>query len=140
MLKGLVLFGTVAAFVACGSPEKKEKDKISADQVLHKGGETLELSKGYFSQEKEAFIRTTEARLDSMRRKIDRMKKSVASTDTAAAGLRTQIQDLESKEKKLEDKLEQLKASDVWENVKQGVESALTELEKLQKSISKRLE
>lgn len=139
VLKTLILLGAVAAFVACGSPDKKEKDKISADEVLHKGGETLELSKGYFSQEKQAFIRSTEARLDTMRRKIERMKKSLASADTASAGLRNQIQDLENKEKTLEDKLEQLKASDVWENVKQGIDSALNELEKLQKSISKRL-
>jgi hypothetical protein len=141
ILKAVVLFCLIAMFLAsCGSPEKGEKGKISADEVLRKGGEALELSRDYLTQEKQTFIRDSEARLDSLRRKIDRMKKSLSSADTAAAGLRSQIQDLENKERLLEEKLEQLKAPDVWENLKKGMESAIDDLEKTQKNLSKQFE
>jgi len=115
---------------------------VDAEKITKEARETIEATKQYTAQQKEAFQRKAHEELAAIQKQIIalRGKASEASAATRAE-LQKSISELEKKKDAAKDKLDELRsATDAkWSEVKAGMNSALDELKRSYQHVREKL-
>jgi hypothetical protein len=137
-LLGIVWMGIVGAIPLQGLAAEPS---VGTEKITKEARETIEATRQYTAQQKEAFQRKAHEELVAIQKQIIalRGKATEASTSTRA-GLQKSLNELEKKRDAAKDKLDELRAATdaKWSEVKVGMNSAFDELKNsYQKALSR---
>lgn len=138
-----MLFGVVI-FMSCFGMSPVEgmaaDQPISTEKISKEARETIEATKEYTAQQKEAFQRKVNEELAVIQKQIVALRgKASDASEATRADLKKSITELEKKKDAAKNKLDELKSStdEKWTDMKAGVNSALDELKhSYQKALS----
>lgn len=127
--------------MADGPVAAGDQQTSTTDKVLREAKETLEATKQYTLQQKEAFEKTVQVELNELQPKIAELqKRTSAASAEARKDLQKAIQDLEKKRDEARRKLEAVNesSSSAWSLFKDGMTAAVEDLKKsYQEAVSK---
>lgn len=110
------------------------------DKITKGARETIEATRDYTVQQKEAFQRTVQDEMTALQQRIQALReKANEASSTTRADLQRSISELERKKEAARKKLDELKASTgaKWNSVRAGMNAALDELKtSYQKALS----
>lgn len=110
-----------------------QQQPVTKQEVKKEAADTMEKAKAYAEQQKQVYTKKVQATLDDLSKKIDQLKEQAK---TAKGDALTKIQggmaDLKVKQDQAKQKLQELGGSTgaAWEQVKTGVDNAITDLQK----------
>jgi TolA-binding protein len=126
---------TIMVLMACAGvlpwTSMAAESSASAEKVAKEARETIEATKEYTVQQKEAFQKKVREELAAIQREITRMRgKLTKASRSTRAELQQSLDELEKKKRAAKDKLDELQgAGDAkWHEVKEGMNAALDEL------------
>ena len=136
-LWGIVWMGIIWAIPVQGLAAEPA---VGTEKITKEARETIEATKQYTAQQKEAFQRKAHEELVAIQKRIIALRgKATEASASTRAGLQKSLNDLEKKRDAAKDKLDELRAAtDVkWGEVKAGMNNALDELKNsYQKALS----
>ncbi len=103
----------------------------SAEKVAKEAQETIEATKQYTAQQKEAFQRKVQDELVVLQRQILGLREKIAkSSESTRADLQKSLNELEKKKEGVRKKLDELKSTGdaKWHELQEGLHTALNEL------------
>jgi parvulin-like peptidyl-prolyl isomerase len=115
---------------------------VTAETIRKDARETLEATRQYTAQQKEAFQQAAREELEVIQRQILQLQSKVGQASASArAELQQSINDLEVKKDATRKTLEELKsATDAqWDGVKSGIHRAIDELKQLSREALSRI-
>ena len=110
-----------------------DEQPSTTDKLVRDTKDTVEATKQYTLQQKEAFQKTIQVELNEMQVKIaDLQKKTSAASAEARGEMKKAVQDLEKKKDVARKKLEEVNesTSSAWSTLKDGMTTAVTDLKK----------
>jgi len=105
--------------------------RAGTDTITKEARETLEATKAYTAQQKEAFQQKVHEELSAVQRQISALRDKTRDVSAGArADLQESITELEKKKETVKEKLATLRnaTDDKWNTVKSGVDAALDEV------------
>jgi uncharacterized protein YukE len=114
----------------------------SAEKVAKEARETLEATKEYTAQQKEAFERKAHEELVAVQRQINGLRAKVAeASESTRAELQKSLNELEKKKDRVKQKLDELKGTTdaKWHDVQEGMNTALNELKRSYQKLLSRM-
>ncbi len=112
------------------------------ETITKEARETIEATREYTAQQKEAFQRKAHEELSAVQKKIIVLHGKVGEASvTTRAGLQKSIAEVEKKKGVVKNKLDELRSAtdEKWSDVKSGVSSALDELNRSFQRVRDRL-
>lgn len=115
----------------CFPPAVAAESTAGTEKIVKEARETIEATKEYTVQQKEAIERKAHEELASLQRQITELRGKVTkASDATRAELQKSLNELEKKKDGVKARLEELKgATDAkWHEVQEGVTTAMNEL------------
>jgi DNA repair exonuclease SbcCD ATPase subunit len=125
-----LFFGLLVTGARC---EEKKQSGASLEDVKKKAAETEAAASAYTEQKKEEYQKQIEAKIKDVEKKMDEMEaKGKKMKGEALAEWNRQMDRLQAQKKAATRKLDELKKSSGqgWENLKEGMNKAVADLEK----------
>ena len=122
---GVAVVGMVPILSVAAEPT------ASAEKVAKEAQETIEATKQYTAQQKEAFQRKAQDELVVLQRQILGLREKIAkSSESTRADLQKSLNELEKKKEGVREKLDELKSTGdaKWHELREGLHTALNEL------------
>ncbi len=135
VLPGIVCVVVVGTMPAWG---KVADATASAEKVVKEAQETIEATKQYTVEQKQAFERKTQEELTTLQRQIVELREKVThASESTRTELQQSIKELEKKKDGVRKKVEELKgATDAkWHEVREGMNTALNELKQSYRNV-----
>jgi uncharacterized protein YukE len=114
----------------------------SAEKVAKEARETLEATKQYTAQQKEAFERKAHEELVAIQRQINGLRGKVTeASESTRAELQKSLNELEQKKDRVKQKFDELKGTTdaKWHDVQEGMNNALNELKRSYQKLLSRM-
>ena len=138
IIRGLAVFSINLAMVVTTLAPLSAQE--GTDKITKGARETIEATRDYTVQQKEAFQRTVQDEMTALQQRIQALReKANEASSTTRAELQRSINELERKKEVARKKLDELKASTgaKWNSVRTGMNAALDELKtSYQKALS----
>ncbi|MDH5334786.1 MAG: hypothetical protein OEW20_00555 [Nitrospira sp.] len=124
-----ILWVWIAGLMVCENVGAEST--VGTDKIIKEAGETIEATKEYTVQQKEAIERKAHDEVVALQRQIVELRGKVTkASETTRAQLQKSLHDLEKKKDRAKERLDELKgATDAkWHEVQEGMTTALNEL------------
>ena len=124
-----VVYVTVAGMVPI--PSVAAEPSASAEKVVKEAQETIEATRQYTAQQREAFQRKAQEELVAIQEQILGLREKVAKASESTRGdLQKSLNELEKKKDGVREKLDALRGAtdEKWHQVRDGMNTALNEL------------
>jgi archaellum component FlaC len=131
---------TVGGILPWSSPAAEST--ASAEKVAKEARETLEATKEYTAQQKEAFEQKAHEELVAVQRQINGLRGKVTeASESTRAELQKSLNELEKKKDRVKQKLDELKGTTdaKWHDVQEGMNTALNELKRSYQKLLSRM-
>lgn len=115
---------------------------VIAETIAKEAHETMEATKEYTAQQKEAFQQKAQAELETIQKQIAGLReKAGTASDTARAELQKTIHELEAQKDAVRKQLDELKSvtGSKWNEIKAGVHAAIEEMKQSYQRMLSRL-
>ena len=106
---------------------------VTKEDVKKQAAETMEKAKAYAEQQRQEYTKQAQATLDDLSKKIDQLKEQAKNyKGEALAKIEAGLADLKVKQDQAKQKLQEVGSSTgaAWEQIKTGVDKAVTDLQK----------
>lgn len=129
--------------VGIGSPlDVAAESKTGTEKIVKEARETIEATKEYTTQQKEAIEGKAREELAALQRQIVELRGKVTkASESTRAELQKSLNELEKKKEGVREKLEELKGSTdaKWHEVKEKMTSAMNELKQSYQKLLSRM-
>jgi uncharacterized coiled-coil protein SlyX len=139
---GLVLVVVMTSWAGNGFGAES-REKVTADDVAKEAKETLQVTKEYTTQQKEAFYRKMDEELKETQAQIEKLKaKSGEMSAEARDNLNKRIAELERQKAEAAKKLDEMKAAtaEAWTDMKTRLNATMKDMKKSYKRALSRLD
>ncbi|MDH5498318.1 MAG: hypothetical protein OEY12_12825 [Nitrospira sp.] len=129
LITGIVVLLAVAGIVPVSS--MAAEPTASTKKVVKEAQETIEATREYTTQQKEAFQRKAQQELVAIQEQIIRLREKIArASESTRADLQQSLNELEKKKDDVRQKLDALRETtdEKWHQVREGMNAALNEL------------
>lgn len=110
-----------------------QQQPVTKQDVKNQAVETMEKAKVYAEQQRQEYTKQVQATLDDLSKKIDQLKEQAKiAKGEALTKIQGALADLKVKQDQAKQKMQELGSSTgaAWEQVKAGVDKAVTDLQK----------
>jgi flagellar biosynthesis GTPase FlhF len=130
----------IAGLIPWSSPAAEST--ASAEKVAKEARETIEATREYTAQQKEAFQRKAHEELVAIQRQIIGLREKItAASETTRAELQKSLDELEKKKDGVKEKVDELKSTTdaKWHDVREGMNTALNDLKRSYQKLLSRM-